>query len=242
MMFYNVKLNLDLPDLDRSQTIELNEYLNFLDLPVTFGLEIGEIIEPRSIDFVVDDLETEKKPILLSGSVGTANGYVLLGYTLTPDSVTISGPKSLLQKQDYIFSEVLEITGQKRNFSQNIAVINPEPEVTNIEPQQVNAEFNIQRLIERVVYDIPINVINVPSQLQVDAVPNKMSLKIKGGEDLVAAVSSADITADIDFAKNYQVEKESYAARIITPENISWIEPIPKTFKLKVRRRSRSND
>jgi hypothetical protein len=242
MLFYNVQLNLDLPELDRSQTIELNQYINFLDLPVTFGVETSDIIEPRTIEFVIDDLEIAKKPVLLSGSVGTENGYVLLGYTLTPDSVQISGPQSILKKQDYIFTKQVEIVGIKRNFTERLALKNPADQITQIEPAMVQAQFNIQRLIERVVYDIPINVINVPAQLQVDAVPGKMSLKIKGGEYLVAGVTAQDIRAEIDFAKNYQVEKESYGASIITPENISWIEPIPKKFKLKVRRRSRTND
>jgi YbbR domain-containing protein len=242
MMFYNVQLNLELPELNHSQTIELNQYLHFLDLPVTFGLEISELIEPRTIDFVIDDLEVVKKPVLLSGSVGTENGYVLLGYTLNPDTVQITGPRSVLIKQDYVFTEVVEIAGQKRNFSERIALKNPVEEITKIEPDRVEATFNIQRLIERVVYDIPINVIHVPSQLIVEAVPGKMSLKIKGGENLVADVAAEDIIAEIDFAKNYQVEKESYGASIVTPENISWIESIPKSFKLKVRRRSRHND
>ena len=242
MLFYNVSLNLELPEMDNSTTIELRDYLHFLDLPATFGLEIGEIIEPKTIEFVVDDLITSKKPILLSGSVGTTDGYTLMGYTLIPDTVEISGPKSLVNKQDYVFTDLLEIDNQKMNFTSQISLKNPQPGITSLNPFGIEATFDIQRLIERVVYDIPIRVINVPPNYTVEAVPNKMSLKIKGGEDLVAKIETDDFKAEIDFLKNYQVEKEAYGASINIPDNISWIESIPISFKLKVRRRNRPND
>ena len=242
MLFYNVSLNLELPDMARSRTIELKDYLNFLDLPATFGLAVGEIIEPKTIDLVVDDLITQKKPILLSGSVGTTDGYTLMGYDFTPDTVEITGPKSLVIAQDYIFTELLEIVDQKMNFTTQIALKNPKPGISSLNPFAIEANFNIQRLIERVVYDIPIQVKNVPSSYSVEAVPNKMSLKIKGGEKLVAELDQDDFKAEIDFSKNYQVDKESYGASITIPDNISWIESIPTTFKLKVRRRNRPDE
>lgn len=242
MLFYNVSLNLEMPEMDQSTTIELKDYLHFLDLPTTFGLEIGEIIEPKTIEFVVDDLITSKKPILLSGSVGTTDGYTLMGYTLVPDTVEITGPNSLVKKQDYVFTDLLEIVDRKVNFTTQISLKNPQPGITSLKPLGIEATFDIQRLIERVVYDIPIRVINVPPNFTVEAVPNKMSLKIKGGENLVAKIETDDFKAEIDFIKNYQVEKKAYGASINIPDNISWIESIPITFKLKVRRRNRPND
>ena len=44
------------------------------------------------------------------------------------------------------------------------------------------------------------------------------------------------------LSKSYHVEKEAYGASITAPENISWFESIPQSFKLKVRRRNRPND
>jgi len=242
MLFYNVKLNLEIPQIDKTSTIELKDYLNFLDLPVTFGLETGEIIEPKTIKLVVDEFVVLKKPILLSGSVGTKNGYTLLDYNFSPDTAEISGPKSIVMQQDYIFTELLGFVDKKANFKTRITLKNPQPGITVISPSNIEAIFNIQRLIERVVYDIPIKVINVPANFKVEAVPNKMSLKIKGGEDLVAEIDREDFKAEIDFLKSYHVEKEAYGASITAPKNISWIESIPQSFKLKVRRRNRPDD
>ena len=161
---------------------------------------------------------------------------------MLPDTVEITGPKSLVKKQDYVFTDLLEIVDRKMNFTTQISLKNPQPGITSLKPLGIEATFDIQRLIERVVYDIPIRVINVPPNFTVEAVPNKMSLKIKGGENLVAKIETDDFKAEIDFIKNYQVEKEAYGASINIPDNISWIESIPISFKLKVRRRNRPND
>ena len=239
MLFYNVNLNLELPEIDKTTTIELKDYLHYLDLPVTFGLEIGEIIEPRVIDLEIDDLAISKKPVLLSGSVGTADGYMLMAYQLVPDTAEISGPKSIVRQQDYIFTTLMEYVNKKSNFTALIPLQNPKPGITIINPGEIEVIFDIQRIIERIVYDIPIQVTNVPASYSVEAVPNKLSLRIKGGESLVAQITPEDFKAEIDFAKNYDVEKESYGAVISTADKISWVESIPKAFKLKVRRRNR---
>ena len=238
-MFYSVAFNLELPELNKSQSVDMKEYLHFLDLPATFGVETGEIIEPQSIDFRIDDLAVMKKPIVLTGEVTTENGYILEEQILDPDSVEISGPRQKLEKIGAILTEPLSISGVKASFNQNILLQNPFPGISEIRTPGTLAEFNIQRLIERVVYDIPIQVINTPAHLQVEAVPDRMSLKISGGEDIVAFIKSSDIKAEIDYAKNYKMHIESYGASIVAPPNIRWIESIPKSFKLKVRRRNR---
>jgi len=239
LMFYNVQFNLDLQDIVKSQKIQLTEYLNFLDLPATFGCEVLAIIEPEAFDLQLDNFDKESKPIMLAGSVGTENGYILLDYHFSPDTVGLSGPRRLVESITYVNTDQIAIAGKRSSFKQNIKLQNPHPGITFIDPDITTVEFNIQRLIERVVYDIPIQVINVPNNLVVEPVPNKLSLKIKGGEIMVADLNAEDIHAEIDFAKDYTLEKEEYGASIVTPENISWIESIPKKFKLKVRRRSR---
>jgi len=235
--FYDIKFSLELPDINRDKKIQLAEYLNFLDLPATFGLEVVDIIEPKTIDLKVDDEWMVKRPVYFSGHVGTEDGYILLHYEIDRDSVELSGPKSLLQSISAIPTDSFELYGQKSNFSQRLNLIHPYPGLIELNPVSVSIAFDIQRLGERTVYDVPITVINIPSNINVEAIPPKLSLRIKGGVDLIAEIQASDIYAEIDFGKTYESEKDAYGARIITPENVTWIESIPKTFNLRVRRK-----
>lgn len=235
--FYDIKYNLELPDVRSDQTISLADHLNFLDLPATFGIQILNIIEPNSIELKVDDAIVEKKPVYLSGNIGTEDGYILLQYDFDSDSIEVAGPKRLIREIRYIHTDTLELVNQKTNLIEEISLKNPYPGLIEINPKAVKVNFDIQRLSERTINDVPITFTHVPYYLEVEAIPPEIkSLRIKGGFKLIAAIDTSDIRAEIDY-RNYRPEKEEYAAQIITPENISWIETNPKTFKLKVKRK-----
>jgi hypothetical protein len=236
LWFYDVKFRLELPEMRTTQKIVLKEYLTFLELPATFGLEVVEIIEPSTITFSIDDEVIERKPILLSGRVGTADGYVLIDYIPSPDSVSIRGPKKRIQKLDYIYTEPLEISETKTSFTQTVKLNDQSPGLFELTPTAINIEFDVQRLAERTVFDIPISVTNVPRRYTIEASPAKLDLRVKGGEELLAELKPDEITAEIDFSKSYLRGKENYSAKIMTPDKISWIESYPKTFKLIVKR------
>ena len=233
--FYDLKFALELPNIKNSRKIELIEYINYINLPA--GLQVLKVIEPAAIDLKIDELIVEKKPIFLSGSVNTEDGYILLNYNFDTDSVELAGPRTIINNISYINTESLEIKNKKSNFNQQVNIISPDPDLVHINPKSVNIDFDIQRLVERTIYEIPITVLRVPSHLNVETIPSNLSLRIKGGEKIVANVLPEEIKVEIDFAKNYNRNKEDYAAYIVTPNNISWIESIPKTFKLKVKRK-----
>jgi len=242
LSFYDIKFNLEFPNLKSSQKIKLQDYLSYLDLPATFSMDVVEIIEPTTIDLVLDDLLIEKKPVYLFGSVGTKDGYAMLNYKFDSDSVIVSGPKSIVQSINHIYTEKISVKDKNRNFSQQLNLVSPNPDIIHLNPQSVQIDFDIQRLVERVVYDIPISIINIPSNLNVEADPNKLALRIKGGERIIAAVQQSDIIAEIDFEKNYHVNQENYGVRIIVADDIQWIESIPKTFNLVVKKINSSSE
>jgi YbbR domain-containing protein len=234
LWFYDKKLRLELPRIKKSHELQLKDYIHLLDLP---GLELVQIIEPEKIDLEVDDLLKEKKPIAFSGNIGVEKGYILINYHFSVDSALVYGPKSMVKEIKYIYTDTLELVNKKNRFNQEVELLSPYPRLVRLNPGKINIEFDIQRLIERVVYNIPITVKNVPSYLAVEVVPNTLSLRIKGGQDIVAKVEPDFIKADIDFMKSYRSSKEKYVARIVTPSDLSWIESIPKTFILKVKRK-----
>ena len=237
LWFYDLRFRLDFPELRSSKTIELTEYLNAFDIPGALNIEILGVIEPKTIDLKIDDLVQADKPIILTGNVAVEDGYTLIGYSFEPDSVNISGPKSLVKQIRQINTDEIDTKARKVSFSQTLDLVNPDPGLIELGTESVGVEFEVQRLVERVIYDIPINVVNVPGNLIVEAVPQKMSLRVKGGEQIVADIRADEILAEINFEKQYKPDHEEYGAEIITPENVNWIESIPKKFKLKIKRR-----
>ncbi len=237
LWFYDLIFKLDLPDVKTSKTIDLEEYLNTLDIPTALNIEILGIIEPKTINLKVDELVEVKKPIRIAGNIGVEDGYTLIGYTCSPDSAQISGPKNLIRNIKELNTGILDFKTQTSRFDEDVNLVNPAPGLVKLETEIVTVGFDIQRLVERVIYDIPVHVINIPGRLVVESLPPKISLRIKGGEQIVAGINADEIQAEINFGKQYKVDREEYSAKIITPQNVNWIESIPKKFRLKIRRK-----
>ena len=235
--FYDLRFRLDFPELKTGKTIELDNYLNTIDIPGALNIEILSIIEPKTIELKIDELVEEKKPVMLAGDVRVADGYVLIGYKFEPDSVVIAGPQRLVGQVNSINTRQIDIAAQKNGFSETLNLKNPNPDLIDLKAETVSAMFTIQRLVERVIYDIPIKIVNVPRTLSVEPIPQKMALRIKGGEEIVANIRSDEILAEINFGKQYKPEREEYGAEIITPRQVNWIESIPKKFRLKIKRK-----
>lgn len=237
LYLYESSFRLTLPDISKSTKISLVDYLVFLDLPSRLNLEVVEIIEPKTLDLKVDDFIVKKIPILFSGLIETDPGYLVLDTTYSLDSVQISGPKSIVDTIRFIPTENTVFDNQKYSFNKQLNLNPVIPGLVNINPKIVDVSFEIQRIVERVVYEIPVKIKNITENLKVESTPSFLSLRIKGGEKNVEKVTNADISAEIDFQSQYKPEQVDYAVSIKTPPEISWLESSPKTFKLTIKRK-----
>jgi YbbR domain-containing protein len=234
---YESNFNLFLPDVTKSTKLTLADYLVFLDLPSGLNLEVVEILEPKTLDLKVDDFIVSQIPVQFSGYIETEPGYIVLDTTYSSDSVHISGPKSILDTINFISTEKSIFSNQKYSFNNRLNLYSPAPGLVKVNPDNIDVQFEIQRIVERVVYDIPVIIRNVPENLIVEPTPPFLSLRVKGGEKIVEKISTEEILAEIDFKAQYKPELPDYPVSIKTPEGISWLESSPKTFKLTVKRK-----
>lgn len=234
---YESSFNLILPEITRNTKLSLADYLVFLDLPSRLNLEVVEILEPKTLELKVDDFIVSQIPVQFSGIVETEPGYIVLDTTYSTDSVRVSGPKSILDTIKFISTENPIFENQKYAFSKRLKLQSPVPDFININPNEIDVQFEVQRIVERVVYEIPVIIQNVPNNLIVESTPPFLSLRIKGGEKFVEKITNEEIQAEIDFSAQYKPELPDYPVSIETPEGISWLESSPKTFKLTVKRK-----
>ena len=200
-------------------------------------MEIVEILEPKTIDLKVDDFFVAQIPVLFSGTITTEPGYIVTDTSYSVDSVRIAGPKSILDTIKFIPTQKEVYKNQKFAFGKRLRLSTPLPELLNINPSEIDVQFEIERIVERVVYDIPVRINNVPDNLKVEPTPPFLSLRIKGGEKIIEQVTNEDILAEIDFSTQYKQEQTEYPVSIKTPSEVSWLESSPKTFKLTVKRK-----
>jgi YbbR domain-containing protein len=234
--FYNTKIDLELPEINKSTVIDLNDYLSRFDIATELGINVVDIIEPKQLDLRVDRYTVAEKPLHVQSNIQTAPGYVLNTIRMEQDSVSVSGPASLIDRLNYLETEKVERNEVKYPFRQSVAIVQPKPGIINIDPENVSVAFNIEQIVERTIYDVPIQIVGVPGNLTAKASPRTISLRIKGSESLITQISKDEITVFFDYDKHYQKGKVEYDFQIETPNNVSWTNASPDKFRLHLQR------
>lgn len=234
--FYNLKVNLELPEINKSTVIDLNNYLNRFDVATELGVNVVDIIEPKQLDLRVDRFMSAEKPVRVKSNIQPAPGYTLNSSDLEEDSVIVSGPASLIERLNYLETEKVEKKDAKYPFRQTVALVQPKPGIIDLDPPVVSVSFDIEQIVERTIYDVPIQIVGVPANLIATPSPRNISLRIKGSESIITQISKDAITVYFDYGKLYQKGKVEYEVQIETPNNVSWTSASPDKFRLHLQR------
>lgn len=237
MSFYKGTINLELPEIDKSTTILLRDYQKRLTIAHELGVRVVDIVEPKSIHLKIDDFAEAKKPVKMVAQIKPQPGYILLKNKVTPAFVTVSGPQSYVNNIRFVLTDTLVRKKVKYPFQQVVRLQTPKAGIVQVEPNTVRAEFTIEQIVERSIYNIPIQLIGIPPQYLAKAFPPTISVKIKGAESLVTALKPSQITAYFDFSRFYSSGVLEYPVEVETPSGIGLISKSPQQFRLQLQKR-----
>ena len=234
--FYKSSIDLELPEIQKSTIINLEDYKSRFNVASELGVKVIDIIEPKTLDLKVDNYYEVKKPVRVQSKIQLAPGYILVNVKPVQDSVLVSGPESLLNRLHYLETESIIKDDVKYPFREAVDLIDPRKNIITLNPDKITVEFEIEQIVERTIYDVPIQIVGLPANLIATPSPRSISLRVKGGESIVTGVTRDELTVFFDFAKNYKPGRLIYDVQIETPENVSWTSASPDKFRLQLKR------
>ncbi len=237
LYFIKTSIKLELPEISSSTVIQLKDYQKRFNIASELGVKIADIVEPKSMSIKVDRYAEMKKPILILSKIEPMPGYIFVGMNVDFDSTVISGPISLLNSINYIYSDTISKSGLKYPFRNIVKLQQPKPGITSLSPSFVNINFNIEELVERTIYNVPIQILSIPPEFLASAIPPTVTIRVRGAESKVAALSGDQITAVFDYLKYYKTGKMEYLVEVETPADITLLETLPSSFRLQLKRR-----
>ncbi|MFQ5863986.1 MAG: YbbR-like domain-containing protein [bacterium] len=232
------RLELDLSDVDYQKTFFLKPKNVLVSRPAG-SIETQEIISPDSITVLLDDYQERKIAVATKIRAKTAPGYTIVGEVqITPDSITISGPKSIISQIDKVLTQELEYSDLRFDLRATAPLAAMPSEKVEVSANQVDIFLNVQKLLEVTIKEVPVEVRNAPPNIVVHVVPSTLSLVLEGGGDLLTSVSRDDILAYIDYARVKDSPNKEHPVYIETPPGVSYRDVKPKLFKFVFERRS----
>lgn len=232
--FEDQKMRLSFPEIKEDRIINLDDYKDRFGFPQELNIQIVEIIKPKQLSLEIDTFYERKIPIKITHDIKPSAGYLLVGFSSDTDTAEVKGPKSIITQIPFIETRLFSMSDVNLPFERFLDLINSHADVVTVSPMRVNVTFDIEQLVERTIYNVPIQIIDVPRNIRAEATPQTISVRIKGGESRVSAITKEDIDVIFNYKTSFESGKTNYPMQIKTPDNISWVEASPQSFSIKL--------
>ncbi|MCR4438595.1 MAG: hypothetical protein QHJ34_05355 [bacterium] len=201
-------------------------------------VEAVEVLSPKEVVLVLEPKVQRSVAVESRLEVQPLNGYTVVGGVhVGPESVVVSGPASLVREVVGRWpTERRELNRVSRDVRIRLPLEQPRVDKLTLSRREVVAFADVQKLMERVLHDIPVEARNVPAGYKAFVVPPKLSLTLEGGVDLLTKVTAEQIVAYVEWRQPTSPEQIDLPAVIETPEGVTWRDVTPPRFKVVLER------
>ena len=175
---------------------------------------------PDSLNFFIERKITKKLPVVSGLNLEFKPGYDLASEIIfKPDSVIVQGPLSYLKQKKEIKTEnkPLGILDSKITTEVDLKQLNGFEYNTN----SIEVMLDVQRIVDKQFENVPVDVIDVPSNKEVVLLPNKINVNLRGGIEILGKLKLQQIRAYVKYQTLVNDTTGSINPEIILPENIS---------------------
>lgn len=197
------------------------EKKGFSNISKQFGKDIKVInINPDSLVFRYDINQVKKVPVKADLDVSFLQGFNTLdSIKVTPDSIKLIGPASLLKSIDFIQTKHKSFSDLKGNVDKPIQlVVDSISDEVKIESNMVQFHLEVSKFTEGVVM-LPLTIVNVPEDVKINYFPKQITVKYATTINDFNSISEEDFKVECDYAnsknKSYLIPKI-----VASPKNV----------------------
>ena len=200
------------------------------DLPV----RVEEIVEPREVEVVMDELVEVNLPVRALVDVQVADSYTQVGpVEVTPGTVRVSGPASQVGALYVLATDSLVESGVRRDVTARLAISLPEASRIEMSSGHVTVRVDVQELAEYDIANVPVRVPG-KERRSLAVRPSRVTVRVRGGADVIGRLdpeSDIDLFADVQGRSPVAGEvvgivpglTEHFEVREITPEFVTLV-------------------
>jgi len=232
---WDVRYVLDLSTYKDGSPIVLSDFPKNVRWPEKTPARISAFPATDTLRIYSEEQMSRRIPIHVDVEVHCKPGFVMVGgIHPNPDSITVTGPKSLVESVPYFKTEprILENVSEDKFVS--LKIVRPDTKRLTYEDRLIEVSMDVQPLAERLMDNVPLRLINVPDQVQAVVQPSTFSVKIRGGVDLLATVTRDNIRGIVDYAEEQRLKRVEAPVTITVPNDVQWSQLIPSRFKIVV--------
>ena len=212
--------------VEDSGRVNVNLY-NFLGENQWLSSDIEVIdITPDTLSFYVEKDYMKRVSIIPDLDLKYKPGYGLATpVKIVPDSTTLFGPKSVVRNLKFVFTQRKTIDNLD-NITSDKVPLEDLPGVI-YKDREVQVKLNVQKIVDKVFDDVNVKINDLPLDRDVVLLPNKISVGVKGGIQILGKMSGDRIKAQVNYRDIVLDTLGSIVPKIELPEDteLEYIKP-----------------
>ncbi len=228
-IFGDVHLSLDLLNIKSSFDYPLR--IDQVEWATGLDVQILDIVYPDTVKVRLDEKLERKlavKPLLL---VIPAEGYTLSGDTVVmPDTVMAIGAKTELEKLEYAHTQARTIEGASNSFNIKLPLSAQQQRTVRFEPAVVNLSVNIEKIAEREIFALPVQVKGNYS-LRIRVQPSAVSIRVRGAASLVNRLTDQEIPIHVEINRATP-DSAALIPTVTLPRGVTLLEVKPPAVQI----------
>ena len=196
---------------------------------------LTNLVQVISVEPEVISIKIEKglyKKVLIKPDIDITykEGFGLVSdIKIIPDSLMIYGPSSRIALIQSISTNKIKLNNIEEN--QNLTIKLRKPDFINVPIEEVEISFEVEKIVDRQIDDVQLEIINLPSNKDLILSAQKISLVLKGGIQKLANLKASDILAQIDYNDAIKDSLGFLIPEVSLPNRIDLIEIKPNKLK-----------
>ena len=205
------------------------------DFKTPLGLEVADV-NPSELRITLDNVTAKEVRVLPSIIGEVKQGYMVESITLKPNSVTVTGAKTVLSQLENISTMPINLSERNENFVQNV-LLKEYDGVTRMHPSSVEVRVKLrENMVEHEFTNVPVECMNLKSNLIVSNTPSISYVKARGREDIIDTfLDTVTFVTDCSHINGPGTYKGSVAYRTNLIVDILNIEP--QTINIEIKER-----
>ena len=221
-----VRLSYDISGIDHLHLNRVQLRSDILQSLYSNDITILEI-NPEGLDLALEEKASKSVPIVVRDSLSFAPEHHLKApLTLSPDSVKIAGPASIVSTLSQWHTDTLYLSNLKSNVTRMIRLEQPVRELS-LSVKEAEAQIEVEPYTEKTMY-VPLVIKNAPDSLRI--FPDKITIRCKLGLSQYDAVSYRDFTAEVDL-KGVSSNAPNNSVPIVVTQKPDFVETLQYTPK-----------
>ena len=185
-------------------------------------------IYPSQVTVSIEELIEKTYPIKPRYQGRPKIGYLLGAIKIVPDTLTMRGPRSVLEKLDHISAHEIELEGLKESVTMRVDLDLPggNVQVIHQDVDYYTAEVTINSLpIRRRFDNVQVQLTNVEYASVIN--PKTFNVFVEGPEGIIRELDKDDFIGEIDLSTFKPGEYPKVTPKVVTPEGIIVLQQWP---------------